>query len=347
MMGTKFRLVVLMGGKSAEHEVSMISGTEVVKNLDTKKYDILPVVISKDGLHWKLTTKESLLSMANPMILRGTKKEIILSQEKQLEGVSALTGKIDLVFIAMHGPYGEDGVVQGILTAAGVNFTGSGVLASAIGMDKAMFRQVMKANKLPVPNSVVITKASPQSLISKSLGKPPYFVKPVDQGSSVGSSLVKTKKDLAPALKLAFKYSDNVLVDEYVSGLEITCGVIGNTEPVALPITEIHPLKNNFFDYDSKYTESGATEITPARINSKITKQVQALAIEVYKTIGCRDFARVDFILRDNKTPIILEINTIPGLTPASLLPKSAKVAGLEYSDLLDRIINNANEHKK
>jgi D-alanine-D-alanine ligase len=176
----------------------------------------------------------------------------------------------------------------------------------------------------------------------KPLGGPPYFVKPSAQGSSVGASIVKNKSELSKAIKLALAYDKRVLVDEYVRGMEVTCAVIGNENPRALPLVEIRPLKGEFFDYESKYMESGSEEVVPARISKSLTKKVQDLSIKVYKAIGCRGFGRVDFILKKNKYPTILEINTIPGLTPMSLLPKEARAAGISYPKLLDKIIDYA-----
>ncbi len=344
-MKNKIKVAVLMGGKSSEHEISILSGQQVVKNLDKKRYEVLPVVISKDGTKWQLTSVNSILSLDNPIGLMGTDKELVIQNTHQLAGNTIASEKdLDVVFIAIHGPFGEDGKLQGILETSGIPYTGSGVLASSIGMDKPMFRKVMLSQKIPIPKYVVVDKRDPVSYIYKTLGTLPYFVKPVDQGSSVGSSLVKTKKDLPKALKIAFKYSDLALVDEYVDGLEVTCAVIGNEKPVALPVTEIHPLKGEFFNYESKYTESGSEEITPARISKSLTLKIQKLSVDVYKAIGCRGFGRVDFILKDGKYPIVLEINTIPGLTPMSLLPKAAKAAGISYSDLLDTIIEHAIE---
>ena len=289
----KIKVVVLMGGKSPEHEISIISGREVIRNLDRRKYLSSRIVISKSG--------------------------------KGIEKI--FRAKADVVFIAMHGPFGEDGTIQGMLELAGLKYTGSGVLASAIGMDKIMFRKVMRAEGIPVP---------------KSTTEFPCFVKPHNQGSSVGASIVRNEKELAKAIKLARKYSDKVLVEEYLVGKEVTCAVLGNEDPKVLPVIEIVPLKGEFFDYESKYTESGAEEIVPARISKTLTKKVQDMAVKVYKAIGCRGFGRVDFILKDNQHPVVLEINTIPGLTPMSLLPKAAKAAGISYPRLLDRIIRYA-----
>lgn len=339
----KIRVAVLMGGRTPEHEISIISGREVVKSLDESRYDILPVVISRTGAIWQLVSPSKLLSLPDPLRFKDTKKELVTSQGKEIQGVRHMVdSKVDVTFIAMHGPYGEDGTVQGMLKLADILYTGPGVLASALGMDKAMFRKVVEGVRIPVPKYVVVKRGDMLTKVYKTLGKPPYFVKPHNQGSSVGASIVRTKKDLQKALEQAFEYSELALVDEYIEGLEVTCGVIGNENPIALPLVEIRPLKGEFFDYKSKYTESGAEEIVPARISKRMTEKIQKLAVDVYKTIGCRGFSRVDFILRNNIHPVVLEINTIPGLTPMSLLPKAAKAAGISYNLLLDKIIHYA-----
>lgn len=343
-MTKKIKVAILMGGKSPEHEISLITGRKVVKNLP-KKYDALPVIISRTGETWRITSPAKLLSLKDPLKLRGTSKELIPLESKEIQGaIGVRKEKVDVVFIAMHGPFGEDGTVQGMLEIAGIIYTGSGVLASALGMDKEMFRRIMKAEQLPVPKYVVIEKGEPLGNIFKSLAKPPYFVKPNNQGSSVGASIVKSKSSLSRAISLAYEYGSKALVDEYIHGLEVTCGVLGNNKPIPLPVVEIVPLKGEFFDYESKYTESGAEEIVPARISTMLTKEIQDLAVKVYKAIGARGFSRVDFILKEKRHPVVLEINTIPGLTQMSLLPKAAKEAGITYSNLLDKIIKYALE---
>jgi len=279
-----------MGGNSSEYNISLISGKEVLRNL-SDKYIGVPIVVAKDGNEW----------------LNNLLRE-----------------KPDICFIAMHGLFGEDGKIQGMLDILKIKYTGSGVLASAVGMDKILFRKIMQAEGIVVP---------------KLTSKFPCFVKPHNQGSSVGASIVRSKKDLKKAIKLVKKYSRQVIIEEYLKGTEVTCAVLGNEKPIALPVIEIIPLKGEFFDYVSKYTESGSKEIVPARISQALTREVQDLAIRVYKAVGCRGFGRVDFILKDNKYPIVLEINTIPGLTPMSLVPKAAKTYGLSYSELLDKII--------
>lgn len=303
-MRKKLRVAVLMGGNSSEYDISLISGKEVLANL-SKEYIGIPIVIPKYGNQWFN---------------------------------NLLKAKVDVCFVAMHGPFGEDGKIQGLLDTLGIKYTGSQVAASAIGMDKILFRKIMKAENLPIPEYTVVDKKDMKINLSD-LGNPPYFVKPYDQGSSVGASIVKRSRDLKKALNLAFKFSDKALIDEYVKGMEVTCAVLGNEDAKALPVIEIVPKKGEFFDYESKYTESGSSEIVPARIPKRLTKAVQELSIKVHKAIGAKGFSRVDFILKEDKYPIILEINTIPGLTPMSLLPKAAKAYGLNYSELLDKII--------
>jgi len=337
---SKKRVVVLMGGRSPEHEISLISGQEVVRNLPSK-YIPTPIIISKDGSSWNVVSKQKLLSINTKMImkLKGTSKDLSISGQKRIKGLSYIQKNADIVFIAMHGPFGEDGTVQGMLELSGISYTGSGVLASALGMDKLRFRKALEAEGIPLPRYVAVRKSENIKKLYPKLGKPPYFVKPNDQGSSVGCSIVKSYKELNKALDFAFEYSNIALIDEYVSGTEVTCGILGNDKLIALPLVEIIQKKADFFDYESKYSESGAEEIVPARISKTITKKIQGLAIKTYKALNCRGFSRVDFIIKDGKHPLVLEINTIPGLTPMSLFPKAAKAAGVNYGKLLDEII--------
>jgi D-alanine-D-alanine ligase len=295
-MKKKIKVVVLMGGKSSEREISLLSGKEVLANIDREKYSVASLEIPKNGDDWV---------------------------------VQLLKSKPDVVFIALHGAFGEDGSIQGMLTQLGIPYTGSGILASSLGMDKILFKELMRFKKIPVP---------------KDVDKFPCFIKPNNEGSSVGASPAINRQEFKSAIKLARKSSNEIIIEEYLKGIELTCAVIGNEKPIALPVIEIRPLKEKFFDYKSKYTDGGSEEIVPARISKTLTKKVQELSIDVYKAIGCSGFARVDFILKDNKYPIVLEINTIPGLTKMSLVPKAAKAAGISYSNLLDKIIKYALE---
>lgn len=351
----KIRVAVLMGGKSPEYEVSLSSGREVVKHLDLGKYEVLPVVISRDGLRWEIVAKEKLLHSPGGVEKRISSKFKVKSLKLAVgESQNFLTGggvgKVDLVFIAMHGPYGEDGVVQGMLELLGLPYTGSGVLASALGMDKILSRIIFKSAKIPTPRFFVVEKRKFNfkkviAKISSSFGFP-VVTKPYNQGSSVGVTLVKKPAQLSQACQKVFSVSKKMIIDEYIRGVEVSCGVLGNDDPQALPVVEICPQKE-FFDYEAKYTSGMSEEIVPARISKQLTQEVQKYAVLAFQAIGARGFARVDMFLKDGKTPLVSEINTIPGLTPNSLLPKEAASAGISYPQLLDKIIEFALESRK
>jgi len=338
----KKNIFVLMGGRSSEHEISIISGREVVNNLDSSNYNIFPIVISRNGDRWILTSKASLNLIGDPINHRNENKDVGLVAKEEYKSLSNIQIDPDVVFIAMHGPFGEDGTIQGMLELAGFKYTGSGVLASALGMDKLMFRKIMEGENLPIPKYAVLKRGDFSESVRKFVGEPPYLVKPNDQGSSVGVSIANNLVELKRSLNVAWKYSSIALVDEYVKGVEVTCGVLGNDKPFALPLVEIIPKESAFFDYESKYSESRSEEIIPARIGRNLTKIVQKIAVNVHSLLGCKGFSRVDFILKNGNDPYILEINTIPGLTPMSLLPKAAKAYGLSYPKLLDKIISYA-----
>lgn len=308
-MKNKITIGVIFGGKSPEYEISLLSGNEVVRNLNPKKYEVVPIVIAKDG------------------------KSLLLNNRKYpLNQLS--TVNCQLFFIAMHGPFGEDGTIQGLLEMFGIPYTGSKVLASALGMDKIYSRKIFTQAGLLVPKTIVFKKGDSLTKINKNL-RFPLIVKPQNQGSSVGTRKVRDIKELPKALKLALKFTDIALVEEFINGVEITAGILGN-EP--LPLIEIVP-KKDFFDYKAKYNAKLTEEIVPARIDPKLTRKAQQIALKAFKAIGCRGFGRVDMIIKDNNI-YVLELNTIPGLTPVSLLPKAAYAAGLSYSQLLDNIIS-------
>ena len=303
-----------MGGKSSEHEISLMSGREVVKNLNRKKYNVFPINISPDGRNWQV----------------GGKKNLKFKIENLKFPV-----RIDLVFIALHGSNGEDGTIQGFLDFIQVPYTGSKVLASALAIDKIYSRKLFTQAGLTVPKSVVVKKSG---TIPKLNFDFPVFVKPSNQGSSVGVFKVKNKKGLVSALKKAYKYSDPALVEENVDGVEVTASILGKEKLLALPLVEIVP-KTQFFNYKAKYNERLCEEIVPASISKVLTKKAKAAAILAYQTLGCQGFGRVDMIIKNNKV-YVLEVNTIPGLTAVSLLPKAAKEAGISYPNLLDKIIS-------
>lgn len=300
----KLNIAVLMGGISSEHEISLISGQNVLDYLNKEKYNVTPIVISKAG-EW---------------LINDARKTI----DEALKG-------IDVVFNALHGEYGEDGKIQGLLDCFGVKYTGSGVLASALGMDKPRSYELFKLHGLTVPKAVTL----------KNFKK--CVVKPSCLGSSVGISIVSDKKDLKKAIEKAKEKCDEVIIEEYIDGLEVTCGIIDNykgQKHFALPITEIIPPPGRFFDYEVKY-DGSTQEITPAKIDKNLAKKIQETTRKAHQILGCKGYSRTDFIIWGNRV-YILEVNTLPGLTKESLLPKAAKIAGIEFSELLDIIINNA-----
>lgn len=301
----KIRVAVLMGGPSSEHEISIKSGMMVMAGLDRKKYQPRAVRISRKG-KW-------------PIIPSEIKKQF------------------DVVFIAMHGEYGEDGTVQRILSKYNIPFTGSGTRASQIGIDKIKSSVLFEEKGLNVPEFAVVGGAK------KFMFNFPVVVKPTDRGSSVGVSIVRDIRELPAALKEAEKYSKRIMVQKFIKGRELTCGVLEIGGKVqALPPTEIIPKGGKFFDYKAKYTAGATHEITPARLTREELKRLQEAAVRAHKIIGCRGMSRSDFMLSEDGTPYILEINTIPGLTDTSLLPQQAKAYGLNFSELLDAIIQSA-----
>jgi D-alanine-D-alanine ligase len=300
----KIRVAVLRGGPSPEHDVSLRTGAMVFKHLNRTRYAPKLITISKRGA-WPVSFAE-------------------------------LNEKFDIVFNALHGTYGEDGELQKVLDEYGIPYTGSGERASRVGMDKVASMQVFKKAGIRVPKYVVVSKNSVPRV------QVPIVVKPANCGSSVGVSIVREKKDLPRAIARALTYAPRVIVQKFIAGTEVTCGVIEkNGKLFALPPTEIVPVGSVFFDYRAKYVKGGSDEITPARISQHAAKRVQRLAIKAHRAIGATGYSRTDVIL-ENNSPYILEINTLPGLTAGSLLPKAAAAARIPFAKLLDIIIESA-----
>lgn len=324
----KLRIAVIMGGKSEEHEVSLKSGHCVLENLDKKKYDSLSILITKKGIWQTRQAKNTISTLA------------------ELQ-------KVDVVIVMLHGPFGEDGTVQGLLELFGLPYVGAGVFTSALCMNKIKTKEIMKANKILTPNYVNFSKIEWQKnkekilkQIAKKLGFP-NVVKPNNLGSSIGISIPKNKKQLQKAINLAIKYSNQILVEDYIKGKEIHCGIIGNEKPLALPLDEVRPKKREFYDYIAKYKPGMSEHLTPAPLSSALTKKIQNQALKIYKLIECDGLARVDFLVQKNKV-YFNEVNTIPGFTKTSILPKEAKIIGINFSKLLDLLIRYALEkHKK
>ncbi len=335
---SRLRVAVLMGGPSAEREVSLATGREVARALDSARYDVLPVEIAADG-RWVVGVPGH--AAAGGAATAGPRGEPGIERVLFSHGV-------DVAFIALHGPYGEDGTVQGLLELLGIPYTGSGVLASALGMDKWRSRQLFERNGIPVPRSLAVrredwqNRARVRRLVDDSLGYP-CVVKPNAQGSTIGVSLVRSPADLDRAVDLAFTYGPVVLVEEYVAGVEITVGILEDPDtgrPESLPVIEIVP-HDEFYTYAAKYASGGSDHIIPARIPEAVARRAQDLAVRAHDALGCEGMSRVDMIAR-GRDVVVLEVNTIPGMTPTSLLPDAARAAGIDFPSLVDRIVRCA-----
>jgi D-alanine-D-alanine ligase len=308
----RIRVGVLMGGPSPEYEVSLASGRRVLEAADPARYEVVPLVVPRTGAWFP-------------------------------------PPDLDVAFIAMHGPYGEDGSIQGLLEFTGIPYTGSGVLASALAMDKRRSRQLFGFNGIPTPGYLAIAReelawreTSLAAEVRSTLGFP-CVVKPNGQGSSIGITIVRDAERLGPALDVAFGYGDSILVEECLKGTEITFGILDDAErgePAALPPVEIVP-RREFFDYEAKYTPGASEEICPARLPVGQVWRAQTAALRAYRTLGCRDVARVDMFVREADV-VVLEVNTIPGLTEGSLLPRAAGAAGIEFPAFVHRLIQAA-----
>jgi D-alanine-D-alanine ligase len=301
----KLTVALLSGGISPEREVSLHSGEQVYQALDKDKYAIR-----------RYDPKTDLARLVKD------------------------APRIDIALIILHGPYGEDGTVQGLLDLLKIPYQGSGVLGSALAMNKAVTKKLYEKIGLPVPPYVVCTNHQDPDIDAgaQQIGLP-LVVKPVEGGSSVGMSIVRSREDLKEALDKAFSFDTTLLLESYIEGTELTGAVIGNKELQALPIIEIIPDDaHDFFDYEAKYTAGITQEICPARIDAELTAKAQSYAMMAHQALFCKGYSRTDMILKDREI-YVLETNTIPGMTATSLLPQAANVAGMNFSQLLDRLI--------
>jgi len=351
--GRKIKVAILCGGQSAEHEISLQSARNVAAAIDRQKYDVALIGIDKKG-GWYLNDESKFLSQAdNPKLIKlaPTGENLALVPGRQDAGLIAVGGSetigpIDVVFGVLHGPFGEDGTVQGLLKLANVPFVGAGVLGSAVGMDKDVMKRLLREAKIPIADFVVFNRSRADEIgfetVKKRLGLP-FFVKPANLGSSVGISKVNSKDQFHEALSLAFEYDNKILVEEYIEGREIECSVLGNDNPVASVPGEIIP-QHEFYSYEAKYIDkAGAVLEIPAKLDDKTTKKVQDYAIKTFKTLCCEGMARVDLFVKDNDV-FVNEINTIPGFTKISMYPKLWEASGISYSELIDRLIELAIE---
>lgn len=362
MAEKKIRVGVLMGGASAERQISLVSGMGIASHLDPERYEVVmldPLALMANNP--ALTDEQR--ALATRAAIGGGAPEVLPELDQQLpaamqaqmrEASSALVpataalsaspagDRIDVAFIALHGPWGEDGRLQGVLDLLGIPYTGSGVLASALAMDKVMAKTVLAANGLDVPDGEVVTSPDDRPSIA-----PPSVVKPVENGSSFGMSMVDEVAQYPAAITEALRFDRRALVEERIRGRELTVGVIGLDEPQALPVIEIVP-KRASFDYRAKYDSTASDELCPAPVPDDVARRAQDFAVRAHRALGCRGISRTDLMWDDaNGRMAVLEVNTMPGMTPNSLVPKAAKVAGISYGELVDRLIGWALEPRR
>lgn len=333
----------MFGGRSTEHEVSIQSARNIVRALDTSRYEVVLIGIDKNG-SW-IPFDESRLFLENE--ISSSKKEndsdAVLAQygtarEKLLEN-------IDVVFPALHGSLGEDGTVQGFLTLANIPFVGAGVLGSAIGMDKDVSKRLLRDADIPVARFLVCRKHEGEQFsfekLERELGVP-FFIKPANLGSSVGVAKVHNTEEYTIALDTAFSYDDKILAEEYIRGREIECAVLGNETPRISICGEIVS-HHSFYSYEAKYLDTnGATLVIPAEISESLSQKIQTLAQKSFEVLCCEGMARVDFFVADDERVFVNEINTIPGFTSVSMYSKLWEASGVSYEKLIDTLIELA-----
>ena len=358
-MARKLRVGIIFGGRSAEHEISLQSARNIVNAADPGKYEIVPVGITKEG-QWRAgfppggsvgsSTLEAVLNNGQEVLPAVSPQGGTQLVPVGGPGAKGSLGRLDVIFPVLHGTFGEDGTIQGLLELADVPYVGAGVLGSAVAMDKEVMKRLFRERGLPIVPYLVVHRASFEAAPRKTClaiekkFRYAVFVKPANLGSSVGVSKARNRKELINALETASAYDRKVLVERAIRGREIECSVLGNDNPVASVPGEI-VLAGEFYDYEAKYVEDTARLIVPALLRAAQRKQVQRLAVEAFQSAECSGMARVDFFLAKGSGKIYLnEINTIPGFTSISMYPRMWEASGLPYSRLIDRLIELALE---
>jgi D-alanine-D-alanine ligase len=322
-VSSRVRVAVIAGGRSSEHDISVASARSVIEALDPVRYESVLVEIDRRG-RWELASGREALPEASAETLP------VIAQSPP----AATLGQVDVVLPILHGPFGEDGTVQGLLELAGVPYIGAGVAGSALCMDKDLCKAVLRDRGVPVARNVTLRDGdSPEHPFEY-----PVFVKPARLGSSVGITKVHDAGELVPAIELARRHDDKVLIEEGLDGVEVECGVLGNRDPIASVVGEIAP-NAEWYDYSAKYDEGGMELVIPARISPSSDERVRELAVESFVATECEGMARIDFFVRPDGEVVVNEINTIPGFTATSVYAKLFEASGLPYEELLDRLI--------
>jgi D-alanine-D-alanine ligase len=350
------RLAILYGGRSAEHQVSVVSARSVMEALDPDRFEVVPIAITRDGA-WLLPDRSPLELTASDGALpevEAAGTEVALRPDQRGEGSSSLAaagiGPVDVVFPILHGPFGEDGTVQGLLELADLPYVGSGVLASALAMDKAMAKVVLAQAGLPQAPYLVVPerdwRADPDRLAAEVGGRLAYpvFTKPARLGSSIGISKVKTPAGLADGLATAFAHDTKALVEQGITARELECGVLGNDAPQASVVGEVVP-GNEFYDFEAKYLDDSLKLEIPAPVPGRVRDRVRELSLQAFQALDCEGFARVDCFYEEATGRVLLnEVNTIPGFTPKSMFPMLWAASGVAYPDLVARLVDLATE---
>ncbi len=355
-MQEKITIGVLFGGRSGEHEVSLVSATSVISKLDKEKYDVVSIGISKEGhiiygdnAMKRLKDGEQIFE-SEVMISCDPTDSGLIDLKSRDEALSRLYKKIkiDCYFPVLHGTYGEDGTMQGLLDLSGVAYVGAGVIGSSCGMDKVVMKKLFRQAGLNIVDDYVLIRSDIKDIadIEKKIGYP-CFIKPANMGSSVGISKAHDRKELIAGIVDAFKYDAKVLIEKAVEKpREIECAVLGNEDPKASVLGEIFP-SEEFYSYEAKYVSESKTE-APAKLPDEISEEIKKQAINAFKAVDCKGMARVDFLVNQDLSEIYInEINTIPGFTSISMYPKLWEKSGLNYSELLDELIKLALERNK
>lgn len=356
----RLRVGILFGGRSGEHEVSLASAASVIRALDTEKYEAVPIGITKDG-RWLVGAAAQKMTESKmlPELLK-TGERVVLPPDPSASALVPLAPgntqpsvKVDVIFPVLHGTFGEDGTVQGLLDLAGVPYVGSGVLGSAVGMDKDVQKRLFRDAGIAIVEYLSITRHQWETDRGKTLGRIqkkfrfPLFVKPATLGSSVGMTRVREAAELPAAMDLAASFALKILVERAIRGREIEVAVLGNEEPRASVPGEIIPHRE-YYDYSAKYLESGSTIEIPAKLSRPQVAKIQDYAVRGYRSIECAGMARVDFFLeRSTKRIYLNEINTIPGFTSISMYPKMWEASGVPYKELISRLIELAIEQHR
>ena len=343
MTRRRAKVGILFGGRSAEHEVSVVSAQGVMAAMDTDRFQPVPIGVSRTGTWLTPVQTEQALARIRSERLKSLDEPLGDGILYRTQALTALR-RVDIVFPLIHGTNGEDGTLQGLLELVGVPYVGGGVAASAIGMDKALQKTIFRQLNIPVADDVVVPismwRLDPSGVrqgIEATISYP-CFVKPANGGSSIGTSKVRSQEDLDEAMAEAFQYDRKVLVEKHIDARQVEAAVLGNDEPEASPVGEV-TFENEFYDYQAKYDDPRTQLRIPADVPSATSDRLREIAIEAYGAIDCAGFARVDFFLTPDNQLLLNEVNTIPGFTPMSMYPKLWEYAGLSYRDLISRLI--------